>query len=277
MQTIDDSSMFNAPFAFDGQLPLLARLQNVKAVLFDLFDTLLLMTDQHNCYYKSLAKLHLSLLENGYVCSYQALESAYLKVVDEISLETAESLEEPPFDVYVLKTLSNLGFDSPKQAHVSQAVHKFCLEFNRYIQVDPQAIQVIKCLQAKHKIGLISNLSFSESAWQLLKTYKLENLFDFMVVSGDVNMRKPNIELFNLALDELDVNASEAVFVGDTLETDIKGALNVGMLPVHINRRNCAVKTSSCLTIDKLEELLPLLGFTEKTVMLLKDFESVWG
>ena len=67
----------------------------------------------------------------------------------------------------------------------------------------PQAITVLESVQAKYKTGLISNLTFSESAWDLLKINNLKNLFDFIIVSGDVNMRKPDPKIFKIALDEL--------------------------------------------------------------------------
>ncbi len=280
MQTLDRPSRNGVPDDLNSKLPLTIQMQNIKAVLFDLFDTLLLIGEEHTCYFESLAKLHSTLLKNGFTFSYADFEVAYLKVVEQINAETSASLKEPHFNEYVLRTLSELGFAaSKKDTAIDEAVQEFCQEFNRHIGVDSQAIEVIKCLQTKYKIGLISNLIFSESAGGLLKTYQMKNLFDFIVVSGDVNLRKPHPRLFNIALNRLGVKASEAVFVGDTLETDIKGAINVGMIPVHIKRRKIqsfeVADMEKYLTINKLEELLLLMDFNENTINSNRSFETI--
>ena len=178
---------------------------------------------------------------------------------------------EPHFKIYVSNTLSNIGYTvSLDDKAIDEGIRDFCREFSLYVQVDLQAIRVLRFLQAKYKIGIISNLSFSECAWDLLKINNLKNLFDFIIVSGDVNMRKPNPRIFKIALDALDVSAYEAIFVGDTLETDVEGALNTGMIPIHINRRKNKytgnLTPKSYLTINKLEELMPYLNAMEQPI-----------
>ena len=47
-------------------------------------------------------------------------------------------------------------------------------------------------------------------------------------------MRKPDVRIFGLACERLGVPPEEVLMVGDNLEADIKGALNVGMKVVYI-------------------------------------------
>ena len=268
MQYIDEPSKHDMPYGQNDKFSFAIPLENVKAVLFDLFDTLVLIGDSHECYVKSLIKLHNSLSRNGFDCAFADFESSYLKVVKQIEAETATSLTEPHFKLYVSNTLSKLGYTvSPGDKAIAEGVSDFCREFCRYVQADPQAITVLESVQAKYKTGLISNLTFSESAWDLLKINNLKNLFDFIIVSGDVNMRKPDPKIFKIALDELGVSAYEAIFVGDTLETDIEGAVNTGIIPIHINRRKNnyvnSLTAEQYLTINALEELLPILNQIE--------------
>ena len=75
----------------NGKFPFALPLENVKAVLFDLFDTLVLIGDSHECYVKSLVKLHSSLSKNGFICAFTDFESSYVKVVAQIEAETATS------------------------------------------------------------------------------------------------------------------------------------------------------------------------------------------
>jgi len=70
-------------------------LENVKAVLFDLFDTLILIGDNHECFTNSLIKLHSSLSKNGFLCDFSDFESSYVKVVEQIEAATAINLRDP--------------------------------------------------------------------------------------------------------------------------------------------------------------------------------------
>jgi putative hydrolase of the HAD superfamily len=48
-----------------------------------------------------------------------------------------------------------------------------------------------------------------------------------------VGKKKPDPEIFNYALKVGGVRPPEAVMIGDSLEADVEGALNVGMHAIH--------------------------------------------
>jgi putative hydrolase of the HAD superfamily len=56
----------------------------------------------------------------------------------------------------------------------------------------------------------------------------LERL-DFTVFSSEVGKRKPHPDIFRRALEALEVAPEEALFVGDRLYEDVRGAGEVGM------------------------------------------------
>lgn len=60
----------------------------------------------------------------------------------------------------------------------------------------------------------------------------LADLFDVIVLSTEVGVRKPDPRIFTTALAALEVDALDAVFVGDRLETDVQGAADVGMTTI---------------------------------------------
>jgi epoxide hydrolase-like predicted phosphatase len=59
-----------------------------------------------------------------------------------------------------------------------------------------------------------------------------EVLFDAVVISGEVGMRKPEPEIYLHTLGLLGVPAGSAVFVDD-LESNVRGAAAVGLIGVH--------------------------------------------
>jgi putative hydrolase of the HAD superfamily len=58
------------------------------------------------------------------------------------------------------------------------------------------------------------------------------DLLDVVVLSGDVGVRKPAPEIFLRALESLEVDPLDALFVGDRLVDDVRGASEVGMTTV---------------------------------------------
>jgi len=59
-----------------------------------------------------------------------------------------------------------------------------------------------------------------------------EGMFDHVVISGEVGMRKPEPEIFHHTLNLLQVPPHEAVFVDD-LHKNIEGAREIGLVTVH--------------------------------------------
>jgi putative hydrolase of the HAD superfamily len=60
----------------------------------------------------------------------------------------------------------------------------------------------------------------------------LAQRLDFSVFSSEVGLRKPHPAIFERALDALDVEPEQALFVGDRLFEDIRGAAELGMTTV---------------------------------------------
>jgi epoxide hydrolase-like predicted phosphatase len=71
--------------------------------------------------------------------------------------------------------------------------------------------------------------------------------FDVVVISGEVQMRKPEPEIYQLTARRLGLAPEECVFVDD-LMPNIRGAVAVGMVGVH--------HVSPGQTLDELETLL---------------------
>ena len=83
------------------------------------------------------------------------------------------------------------------------------------------------------KLGLVSNASDPpEDLHRELADSGIAERIDYAVFAGEVGRRKPDRELFERALDELGVPAGAALFVGDRLEEDVRGAGELGMTTV---------------------------------------------
>jgi putative hydrolase of the HAD superfamily len=80
------------------------------------------------------------------------------------------------------------------------------------------------------RLGLVSNAF--DPGWLLhrdIEELGVAERLDFAVFSSELGKRKPHPAIFERALTELGVAAEEALFVGDRLYEDIRGAGELGM------------------------------------------------
>jgi len=118
------------------------------------------------------------------------------------------------------------------------------------------------------KIGLVSDVAWGLPSYfpqRDMKFYHLDEYFDDLVFSTDVGLRKPNPKIFKIALSNLGERAECTYFVGNNLQADILGALNVGMVAVLKESSFYAhddeiVPDAKVSTWDQFEELLCQAG-----------------
>jgi len=210
----------------------------IKAVLFDMFDTLMMIRKNNDFSSPSLMRTYRFLNKNGVDVSFDTFEKTYVKTRDDLYAKVDANLEEPHFNVRLSLTLKSLGYNYVvSSSMVTEATAEFCKEFMTFVYLDENTETVLHALYGKYKLGIISNFAIPECVDELLKTHGLTELLDIIVVSAAVNKRKPSPEIFKNTLKTLGVSAKETVFVGDTLDADIDGAKRVGMKAVYIQRR----------------------------------------
>ncbi len=99
-------------------------------------------------------------------------------------------------------------------------------EFFAGDMIDRGLLDFIRSLRPRYTTGVISN------AWPNLRAYiaenKFDDAFDSLTISAEVGVMKPQPKIFQLALEQAKVQASEAVFVDDT-PANIEAANMLGM------------------------------------------------
>lgn len=236
----------------------------IKAVLFDLFDTLLLVERVNDLGERCIKNVYHFLVRSEINVPFNVFMEAYSEVRKQIYERVDKYFEEPHFSIRILQTLMKLGYEYDYVITVAKgAAEAYMEELARYIYPDEEAIPVLKSLrESGYKTGVISNFSIPEGARKLIAEYGLKHFLDVIIISGEINRRKPCPEIFTTALDSLKVKSSEAIFVGDTPDIDIGGAKKVGMKTVLINRWNIDINSTEDkpdFIIRSLKEILDLL------------------
>jgi HAD superfamily hydrolase (TIGR01662 family) len=230
----------------------------IKAVLFDMFDTLMLIEKDHAFYSPSLHGSWEFLAANGVSAEFEEFEKAYVSVRDAIFAKADPELLEPHFNLRIAGALKRLGYycdvSSPL---VVGATDAFCERFMTFVRIDEHAEAVLRKLHGKYKLGIVSNYAIPECVTRLLERQNLTELFDIVIVSGAVNRRKPHPEIYQKALQHMGIKPEETVFVGDTVDADVQGAKAVGMKTIYLERRKQedAEKAVPDWTIKSLSDL----------------------
>lgn len=130
---------------------------------------------------------------------------------------------------------------------------KACLLF-------PSVAQTLRRIRESGlKLGLITNGSIRMQR-RKLQHLNLTPLFDTILISDLEGVSKPDPQIFCRACRRLDTDPAQTVFVGDHPEVDVAGACAAGMQTVW---RRLAGQTQTVLAdgvVEDIEELLPWLG-----------------
>tara|TARA_B110001450_G_scaffold9074_1_gene9036 strand:- start:267 stop:962 length:696 start_codon:yes stop_codon:yes gene_type:complete len=121
----------------------------------------------------------------------------------------------------------------------------------------PNAIELLSELQPNYKLHIITN-GFQEVQHVKINQSGLANFFTIVVTSEMAGAKKPNPLIFNYALEKAGANLENSVMIGDDLNTDIKGAVNVGMKSIYFNpnkRTNNSIAWKEVVTLMEIKDI----------------------
>ena len=117
-----------------------------------------------------------------------------------------------------------------------------------------------RCLRTSGlKLGLITNGSIRMQS-RKLQCLALSPLFDTILISDAEGISKPDRQIFHRALERLNTNPAQAVFVGDHPEVDVAGARAAGMQAIWRRDPSVTRVVEADGVIDELSDLLAWLG-----------------
>jgi putative hydrolase of the HAD superfamily len=122
----------------------------------------------------------------------------------------------------------------------------------------PHAHETLSYLQGKYTLHLISN-GFKESTEMKVAGTNLAPYFKNVIISEVVGVNKPDPAIFQHAIDLAGANVGESLMIGDSLEADVRGALNFGMDAIFFNPANVDKPEDIPLQVTHLKELITIL------------------
>lgn len=120
----------------------------------------------------------------------------------------------------------------------------------------PYTIEILQYLKVKqYSLHLITN-GFEAVQYKKIKNSNIHLYFQEVITSEGSNSLKPNKEIFEYALHKSNATINESLMIGDNLEADILGGINIGMDTVYVNYLNINATTiKPTYTITNLQQL----------------------
>jgi putative hydrolase of the HAD superfamily len=226
----------------------------IKGVFFDLYNTLIgYQPSREEMTVKLLADMNYPINENDlYLPMNKADEYFYLQ-----NAQKPISLREKPeqfavWSHYYRIILEEIGIEA-KPELINTLISRWKnLKWEMILYED--VIPCLKNLKSRNlKIGLISNADRDMS--ELFNKTGLNTYLETVVISQEVGVTKPNPLIFQAALRKSGLTAKEVLYIGDQYQVDYIGAMNVGLNPVLLDRRNCYLDLNDCRRLSGLGEL----------------------
>ncbi|WP_127589240.1 HAD-IA family hydrolase [Paenibacillus koleovorans] len=122
-----------------------------------------------------------------------------------------------------------------------ETLHRWCHElYDLFVSPEQYVLfedvrETLERLQALgYRMAIVSN--FAPTLRHILKYMEIDYYFDPIIVSTEVGLEKPNPAIFQLALEQSGLPASQVLYVGDHDQNDIWAPGQVGIQAVKIKR-----------------------------------------
>lgn len=114
-------------------------------------------------------------------------------------------------------------------------------------------MEILEYLHQKYQLHIITN-GFKEVQQGKLNNSNINRFFSTITNSEMVGVKKPNPKIFNYALSVAKAKIENSIMIGDNLEADVQGALNIGLDAICFNYHNEDLDTN-VKQVDNLLEL----------------------
>ena len=125
---------------------------------------------------------------------------------------------------------------------------------DKYLSLDNGFLDFAEKVKDKYELVLLSN-DVSEWSSYITQKFGLDKYFSHKIISADVKCRKPDLQMFDLALEKIGKSPYECMFVDNTVE-NLLSAEEVGISPILFNRDNSHYYGACVCSFEELGNLI---------------------
>jgi len=128
---------------------------------------------------------------------------------------------------------------------------------DQQITIDPEFLMMSSKFKKQYHMALLSN-DVKEWSQYLKEKFKLNEIFDEVIISGEIGLRKPDKRIFKRLLEQISSDPEECVFVDDNL-TNLQAAAELGITTIRFLRTAKKVPFCSEFEVGSFKELQNVL------------------
>ncbi|MBO5209875.1 MAG: HAD family hydrolase [Lachnospiraceae bacterium] len=220
-----------------------------KNYIFDLYGTLVdIRTDENK---KDLWE-KMSLFCGYYGADYspEELQKRYLELVQTVERQMSQAMQQQTQnnpvryvheaypEIPIEKVFGQLYKDKmvePGEELVRHTGQMFRVLSTHHVRLYAGAKELLYSLkESGKKVYLLSNAQRIFTEYELFYL-KIHDCFDGILISSDYGCKKPDERFFRILLDKYSIKTEESLMIGNDLDTDIRGAKQIGMDTYYIH------------------------------------------
>ncbi|EHJ09099.1 HAD family hydrolase [Staphylococcus simiae] len=233
-------------------------IKNVKLIIFDLdntlfsFNDLWLKANKHTFKGYSLFK---DINYRDFMQLYKKYDLYFWKQHDE-GIITLDELRE----LRLIKTLKHFNLNISRE-EANKYFESFFTKLLSSITVNRKMNDLLLTLKENVNIAILTNGKVKEQNSKI-DNLNIRSIFEKNIfISQNIGYEKPNPQAFLYVTSKLNVDPRDCLFIGDSFNNDILGALNVNMSAIWLTNSDKELNVSDDIYVcnDKIEVLLKTL------------------
>jgi len=243
-----------------------------KTILFDLSGTLLLISEKdediaaEECCNILRAKVNVNVSAEQYK---KAMAEAFNNY-NEIRFQNLIEIDEIGFYYRYFYPVLDMK-ESNISVEITRRLIQTWIDFAVKVELNSGARELLVYLKNKgKKIGIVSDL-LGHLYRIKLKELGILDFFDFISISSETGVRKPNPMAFHYCLQGLKSCAEEAIFIGNNPIDDIKGANNIGLKTMFLKSKSHPRCEQADFFVSNLHELLNVFKENQFNAPILQN------
>ena len=203
----------------------------IETILFDLYKTLLDISvdEDSSAFWSQFADF---LRSKGVKADWNRLQERFYALRDRAREREADGFI---MDRVLGELLPASGPGASRPVALEDMGAAFRTLSTQSLTLRPYTVPLLNAVKASGcKTGLVSNTEAILTNADLAQA-GLNKYFDVIILSSMVRVKKPDPQIFAMALDATSTEADRAVFVGDNFEEDILGAHRAGLHSLYLN------------------------------------------
>jgi putative hydrolase of the HAD superfamily len=225
------------------------EMKQIQHVFFDLDHTLWDFEKNSDLAFKKVfGKQNITIDLNSFLTVYKPLNLQYWKLYREEKISKDElryGRLKNTFDA-INYSISDDLIDIIAVEYID-----FLPDFNHLFEY---TFEILEYLKDKYQLHIITN-GFEEIQIKKMESSNILHYFNSVITSESVGVKKPNPKVFYHALEVANAKKENSIMIGDNIEADVLGAINIGMQAIHCNFEQEIIADINIISIASLLEL----------------------